>query len=128
LRSTLAKALDLAEAFEGDVQFLALNKDLSERGRDNARRAKLRAAVRDLRDARGPINKLQKKLDAKRAAIAMPKFDPGDVVGFLRRQELRAALRSMDTGERALTLNDPAFADAKAAGIVRATAWREIRR
>jgi len=43
----------------------------------------------------------------------MPAFDPADVVGFLRRQELRAALRTMDAGQRAILLaNDPAFADA----------------
>jgi hypothetical protein len=55
LKATLAKALDLAEAFQGDVEYLTLNKDLSPVGRDNMRRAKLRAAVRDLRDIRAPI-------------------------------------------------------------------------
>jgi hypothetical protein len=113
LKATLAKALDLAEAFEGDMQFLQLNKDLSDVGRDNARRAKLRAAVRDLRDTRAPIAEMQKKLDEKRKAVAMPKFDPADIVGFLRRQELRAALRGMDAGQRAILIaNDPQFADA----------------
>jgi hypothetical protein len=112
LKQTLAKILDAAEAFQGDIEYLSLNTDLSPRGRDNARRAKLRAATRDLRDAKAPIAEMQKKLDAKRKAVAMPQFDPKDVVGFLRRQELRAALRTMDTGLRELTLNDPAFADA----------------
>ncbi len=36
LKATLAKALDIAEAFADDVQFLSLNKDLSPVGRDNA--------------------------------------------------------------------------------------------
>jgi arginase family enzyme len=45
LKATLAKALDVAEAFQGDMEFLQLNKDLSEQGRDNAMRAKLRAGV-----------------------------------------------------------------------------------
>jgi hypothetical protein len=113
LKSALAKALDLAENFQGDMEYLQLNKDLSDQGRDNARRAKLRAAVRDLRDIRAPINELQKKLDAKRAAVAMPPFKQDDVVGFLRRQELRATLRGMDTGARALAIaNDESFADA----------------
>jgi hypothetical protein len=67
LRSSLAKALDIAEAFAGDVQFLQLDKNLSPQGRDNARRTKLRAAIRDLRDARAPVDEMQKKLDAKRA-------------------------------------------------------------
>jgi hypothetical protein len=69
---------------------LSLNKDLSPLGRDNMRRAKLRAAIRDLRDIRAPIDEMQSKLDAKRAAVAMPPFKQDDIVGFLRRQELRA--------------------------------------
>jgi hypothetical protein len=113
LKSALAKALDIAETFAGDVEFLTLDKNLSAEGRGNARQAKLRAAIRDLRDARAPIGEMQKKLDAKRKAVAMPKFDPADVVGFLRRQELRAALRAAaNTGQRALLLQQPEFADA----------------
>ena len=54
LKATLAKALDIAEAFQGDVQFLQLNKDLSPQGRDNARRAKLRAATANFSEARCP--------------------------------------------------------------------------
>jgi hypothetical protein len=113
LKAALAKALDIAEAFAGDVEFLQLDKNLSQEGRNNARQAKLRAAIRDLRDARAPIGELQAKLDAKRKAVAMPPFPADDIVGFLRRQELRAALRSMEnSGQRALMLEDPAFADA----------------
>jgi hypothetical protein len=112
LRSSLAKCFDIAETFQGDVEYIALNDGLSPRGRDDERQAKLRAAIRDLRDSRAPIAEMQQKLDTKRAGIAMPPFDPKDIVGFLRRQELRAALRSMAAGQRELTLNDPAFADA----------------
>jgi hypothetical protein len=113
LRATLAKALDLAEAFAGDVEYLSLDKNLSEQGRQNAMQSKLRAAIRDLRDAKAPIVEMQKKLDAKRKAVAMPPIDPSDVVGFLRRQELRTALRATtDRAQRAFLLQDPAFADA----------------
>jgi hypothetical protein len=112
LKATLARALDIAEQFHGDVEFLQLDKNLSDAGRDNARQAKLRAAVRDLRDARAPVNALEKKLAEKRAAVAIPPFDPNDVVGFLRRQELRATLRATDRGARVSLLQDPAFADA----------------
>jgi hypothetical protein len=112
LRSSLARCLDISESFAGDVEYLSLNTDLSPPGREKAVQSKLRAAIRDLRDSRGPIAELQTKLDQKRKLVAMPKFDQADVVGFLRRQELRAALRTMDTGQRELTLNDPAFADA----------------
>jgi hypothetical protein len=112
LKSTLAKILDAAETYEGDVQFLQLDKNLSAEGRDNARRAKLRAAIRDVRDFRAPIEEMQSKLDAKRKVVAMPKFDPADTLGFLRRQELRTALRTMSSGQRALYLANPEFADA----------------
>jgi hypothetical protein len=113
LRSSLAKALDIAEEFQGAIEFVSGNRDLSPEGRQKATQAHLRKAIRDLRDARGPLNDLQAKLDAKRKAVAIPAFDPNDIVGFLRRQELRATLRTMDAGQRAMFLaNDPAFADA----------------
>lgn len=112
LKAALARCFDIAETFQGDVEFISLNRRLSPEGRQEELQSKLRAAIRDLRDARAPVGELQARLDKKRAAVAMPKFDPADVVGFLRRQELRATLRTMDTGQRELTLNDPAFADA----------------
>jgi hypothetical protein len=113
LKSSLAKALDIAETFSGDCQFLTLDKNLSDAGRQNARSAKLRAAIRDLRDARAPVDELQKKVEQKRKAVEMPAFDPSDICGFLKRQELRATLRTMDTGQRALVIaNDASFADA----------------
>jgi hypothetical protein len=36
LKQTLAKALDIAETFQGDVEYLSLNKDLSPQGRHKA--------------------------------------------------------------------------------------------
>jgi hypothetical protein len=112
LKKTLARALDIAEVLRGDVEFLALDRNLSDTGRQNAMQSKLRAAIRDLRDARAPLVEMEKKLDAKRKAVAMPAFDQSDSVGFLRRQELRQVLRSMDAGQRSLHLADPAFCDA----------------
>jgi hypothetical protein len=113
LKASLARALDASELFAGDIEHIKLDRRLSAEGRDDARRAKLRAALRDNRDARAGVNDLQKKLDAKRKAVAIPKFADDDVVGFLRRQELRAALRAAaNTGQRALMLQDPVFADA----------------
>jgi hypothetical protein len=41
LKAQMAKALDVAEIFAGDVEYLSLDKNLSPQGRDNARRAKL---------------------------------------------------------------------------------------
>jgi hypothetical protein len=113
LKAALARCFDISETFAGDVEFLSLDKNLSSEGRENARQSKLRAAIRDLRDARAPIHELETKLAAKRKAVAMPKFDPADTIGFLRRMELRTALRSMEnSGQRELLLQDPAFADA----------------
>jgi hypothetical protein len=112
LKAALARCFDVAETFQGDVEFLQLDKNLSPQGRENARQSKLRAAIRDLRDARAPVDELQKKLDAKRKAIAMPKFDPADILGFLRRQEVRTVLRGMDEGQRAVLLaSNPEFID-----------------
>jgi hypothetical protein len=70
LKAQMAKALDVAEIFAGDVEYLSLDKNLSPQGRDNARRAKLRAAVRDNRDARGPVNDLEASRRANGETLA----------------------------------------------------------
>jgi hypothetical protein len=112
LKASLARMLDAAEAFQGDIEYLSLNNDLSPRGRDNARRAKLRSAARDLRDAKSPIADLQKKLDAKSKAVQMPPFDRSDDYGLKLRMELRQTLKTADPGQRTLLLAKPAYADA----------------
>ena len=70
LKAQMARALDVSEIFSGDVEYLSLNNDLSPQGRDNARRAKLRAAVRDNRDARGPVNDLKASRRANGETLA----------------------------------------------------------
>ncbi len=112
LKKALARALDASELFAGDIEHIKLDRRLSAEGRDDARRAKLRGALRDNRDARAPLNEMKATLEQKRKLVAMPKFDPADTLGFLRRQELRTALRTMSSGQRALHLSNPAFADA----------------
>jgi hypothetical protein len=113
MKSTLAKILDLAEEFKDAVEAVSDNKDLTAEGKGKAMQGHLRRAIRDLRDAKAPIAEMQNKLTQKRKAVAMPAFDQNDIVGFLRRQELRAALRAAaNTGQRTLLLEDPTFADA----------------
>jgi hypothetical protein len=112
MKSTLAKILDLAEEFKDAVEAVSDNKDLTAEGKGKAMQGHLRRAIRDLRDAKVPIAEMQKKLEQKRKAVAMPKFDPADTIGFLKRQELRSVLRSMNAEQRAMHLNDPSFADA----------------
>ena len=55
LKAALARCFDIAETFQGDIEFLQLDDGLSPKGRQDALQAKLRAAIRDLRDARAPI-------------------------------------------------------------------------
>jgi hypothetical protein len=112
LRAPAAKALDGSEIFAGDVEYLSLNRDLSPEGRDKARRAKLKAAVRDNRDLRAPVKELVAKSDAIDKAVQMPPYDRTDVVGALHRQESRVILRTVDAGQRALLSLIPEFADA----------------
>jgi hypothetical protein len=113
MRALLAKCLDIAEAFADQCDFVARDRDLSDQGRTKAMQTNLRNAVRDLRDARQPIDELRKTLESKRAVMKAPPFDRTDVVAALNRQELRAAMRGMDTAQRAaLVTSDPAFADA----------------
>jgi DNA (cytosine-5)-methyltransferase 1 len=47
LRSSLAKALDIAEEFQGAIEFVSGNRDLSPEGRQKATQAHLRKAIRD---------------------------------------------------------------------------------
>jgi hypothetical protein len=74
---------------------------LSAEGRQKAAQGLLRKAVRDLRDARGPLNDLQAKVETRKKAVTMPVFDENNAVAFLRRQELRQTLKGMDPGKRA---------------------------
>jgi hypothetical protein len=115
LRSSLAKVLDTAEAFQDDVEFLELNKDLSPQGRRKSLQGHLRKAVRDLRDLRAPITELQAKLEAKTAAVQRPPLDMTAKAADDRR-EARTILRGMDRDERALLLSgagsDAEFVDA----------------
>ena len=108
LRSSLAKILDLAEEFKDAVEAVSDDRRLSVQGKQEATQNHLRRAIRDLRDAKVPLNEMQKKLDAKRKAVAMPQFDPNDVVGFLKRQELQSVLRSMNADQRANRRGDGA--------------------
>jgi hypothetical protein len=116
LGKTLAAAFDSSEAFEGDLEALSINQNYSPQGRANKRREKLAAAVRDNRDLRGPVNELQAKLDAKRAAVQRPPLDRTNQVAVDDRRELRTILRGMERGQRALLLcgagADPEFQDA----------------
>ncbi len=112
LKSSLAKAFDIAETFQGDVEFLRL-EDLTATARQKAMQSKLRGAIRDLRDARAPIGELQKKVDEKRKLVSMPKFDRSDDYGLKLRMELRQTLKTTtDPGQRELLLAKPAYADA----------------
>jgi hypothetical protein len=116
LKATLARALDASELFAGDVEHLKLDRNLSVEGRDRARRSKLRAALRDNRDARAPLNEMKATLEVKRAAVQRPPLDRTDKVAVDDRRELRTILRGMDRGARALLLSgagaDPDFVDA----------------
>jgi hypothetical protein len=112
LRASLARALDASELFAGDIEHIKLDRRLSAEGRDDARRSKLRAAARDLRDAKAPLAEMQKKLDAKSKAVQIPPFDRSDDYGLKLRMELRQTLKTADPGQRALLLAKPAYADA----------------
>jgi hypothetical protein len=115
LKAALARCFDVAETFQGDVEYLQLelqSKNLGVAGYDNTRQAKLRAAIRDLRDARAPIVEMQAKLDKKRKAVAMPEYDRSDDYALKLRMELRQTLKTTDPGQRALLLAKPSYADA----------------
>jgi hypothetical protein len=112
-KHTLAPRLfDIGADFEKDMQAIELSRKSPEWRQEQAQGHR-RRALRDLRDAQTGLKERRAETDVMDAATRkLPPTDPNDIVGFLRRQELRAALRSMNAGQRELTLNDPAFADA----------------
>jgi hypothetical protein len=116
LKAQLARALDASEFFAGDVEHIKLDRRLSAEGRDEARRSKLRAALRDNRDARASLDQMKAALEVKRAAVQRPPLDRTDRIAVDDRRELRTILRGMDRGARALLLSgagaDPDFIDA----------------
>jgi hypothetical protein len=116
LKKALARALDASELFAGDIEHIKLDRRLSAEGRDDARRSKLRGALRDNRDARAPLAQMQATLEVKRAAVKRPPLDRSDKVAVDDRRQLRTILRGMDRGARALLLSgagaDPDFVDA----------------
>jgi hypothetical protein len=112
LRPKVAAAFDIADDFRRDMERVGADRRLSAEGRRDATQDLLRKAVRDLRDARAPIAEMEKKLDAKRAAVAMPAFDRSDDYALKLRMELRQTLKTADAGQRALLLAKPAYADA----------------
>lgn len=107
LKAALAKCLDVAEEFSAAAEHASTNRDLSDSGRASAVQKYLRTALRDLRDARSPIEELKIKLVAKKEAVKIPPFDTTDIVGFHRRQELRAALKGLPLADRTAMLTGP---------------------
>jgi hypothetical protein len=103
LKAALARCLDIAEEFHTDCEHVGMDRNLSTTGRASAIQKHLHSAIRDLRDARKPVEELKERVHTKRAAVKIPPFDD-DTVGFLRRQELRAALKGMALGERQASL------------------------
>ncbi len=86
LKPALAKAFDVVEGFQDEVDYIRRDSNLSPAGRANAVQDHLRRAARDLRDIAAPVTEMKSKLEARRAAIKQPAFDKGDIIGFLRRE------------------------------------------
>jgi|SRR5690348_16778264 hypothetical protein len=132
LKAHMASCLDIAEQFQGDCQFLQLNKDLSAQGRQKSMQAHLRRAIHDLRAARGPIDEMAKKLEKKEDLVKRPPLDRTDRVAADDRREARTILRSLDKGARALLLSgagaDPDCDAGKKPDMVRAAARGAIPR
>ena len=107
-KKTLApRAFDLGNDLEKDLEALALNRNWSREGRRNEAQKLIRSALRDWRDLQKPLQEYSAKTAAMRAAVKAPSYDPSDILGFLRRQELRAASRALTPGQRAGHMTGP---------------------
>jgi hypothetical protein len=106
-RKTLARAFDIAEDYKGDMEFVGLNRDLSEQGRAKARDTNLTKALRDLRDVQKPLDEFRSKTETMRAAVKRPAYDKTDIVAALNRRELRDRSVLMNFGQRAGLMTGP---------------------
>src|SRR5882762_3275083 len=99
LKKALVPGFDISEFFAKDMEAVGLDRRLSAEGRKEKAQDYLRKALRDRRDhIQKPIDKYHDETEAMRATAKLPTYDKTDVVGFLRRQELRVASRAMTFG------------------------------
>jgi uncharacterized protein YjcR len=85
-RKTVAGAFDIVADFERDMEFVGLDRNFSEEGRQKAAQGHLRRAIRDLRDLKKPIEEFRAKTETMRAAVKGPAFDKADIVGAMNRR------------------------------------------
>lgn len=112
---SMTKIVAAAEAFDAAAKDLRTDPNWSETGRRNQLSKLYQAHAAHIQHAEGAIETAKSHINTRRAAMMEPKRDPSDTVGELRRQELRAFIRSLPPGERMkAAFDDPAIADAVA--------------
>jgi hypothetical protein len=116
LRQAVMLCMSAAERLEAKRTELERGGRLTPAGQRQELVEALKKQARDWRDARVPITEAQARLKTMRAALkARPSTEPNDLVGEMRRAELRAAIAEMPAGERAayvLGSEDPQVAEA----------------
>jgi hypothetical protein len=116
LRQAVTACLAAAERLEAKRAALERGGRLTPAGQRQELVEALKQQARDWRDGRVAITETRAKLETMRAGLkARPPTDPGDLVGELRRQELRSVIAEMPAGERAafvLGSEDPQVAEA----------------
>ena len=116
LRSAVAAAFDISDDFRRDMELLEANRKFSAEGKRDETQRLLRAAVREMRDLKKPLEEFRNKTETMRAGIKAASYDKTDLVGAMNRRELRDASRAMTFGQRAALMSgpnrDPDFIDA----------------
>src|SRR5215210_2126610 len=102
LRAAVAECLSAAERLAAKRSQLEGDGRLTPAGQRQEMIEALKKSARDWRDARQPITEAKERLDQMRAALkSRPVADPNDIVGEMKRAELRAAIAELPQGERA---------------------------
>ncbi len=107
LRAAVAGAFDISDSFTKDMELLGANRKFSPEGKRDETQRLLRAAVRDLRDLKRPLEEFRKQTETMRARIKAASYDKADLVGAMNRRELRDASRGLNFSQRAALMSGP---------------------
>jgi hypothetical protein len=109
-RAAIAEILSVAERFAVKKNSISLSPQLTASGKEDALQEALPVFLKELARANRPLHKMRAETKARRAKLAVPPVDRGDLVAAFERAEIRGWFTSLNFAERqgvAATTRDP---------------------